>query len=93
MTVAKLFCCSSIIRTVFFDTDRKSTLEESHRDALCNTLTSRALADTPIVSVAYIRRALIEKCINPPKSCSLHLGKSLLEELGLNQSLGRRECK
>jgi hypothetical protein len=77
---------------MFFDTDRKSTLEESyksHRDAL----TSRALADTPIVSVAYIRRALIEKCINPPKSCSLHLGKSLLEELGLNQSLGRRECK
>ena len=74
---------------MFFDADRKSTFEESHLDAL----SSRALADTPIVSVAYIRRALMEKRINPPSSCSLRLGKSLLEELGLNQSLGRRECK
>lgn len=88
MTILQYLCfSSSIIRTIFFDADRKSTPQASDQEPL----TSKSLADTPIVSVAYIRRALTESHINPPSSCSLQLGKKLLKELGVAQNL-RREC-
>jgi len=93
LSIASRNPTDSIIRTSFCDfgvdatsSFRKVSAWPSHAPLQPS---SRSLADTPIVSVAYIRRALLQHHVKPPMSCTIPVDSSLLSELNLTTSAHR----
>ena len=78
----------SIIRTTFSEFGPKARYlpHEARGEA-------KSLGDAPIVSVAFIRKVLLEEKIRPPSPCAITLDDCILNELGLTGRSTRRECK